>query len=272
MSDCRSEAAAPRAIAVGGHDRLVHVERVWGTVVSLHAVGGNHDDRRQAVATMAGWLHHVDRTLSTFRADSDLSRYRRGELAPAEHSNLAEVLALAEGAHSATAGAFDPHWRGGRADPTGLVKGWAAQRCAQFGMRYGLAGLQVNAGGDVCTRGVRADGQSWRIGIEDPHHPDDLLDVVEGNNLHVATSGLSRRGHHIAGTTSTHQITQASVIGTDLAAADAYATALIATNDPHGLAQHLDCRGWSSLLVDSRGRRSPSAHWIRHIAREGATA
>jgi hypothetical protein len=44
--------------------RLVHVEHVWGTVVSLHLHGARAADARDAIVA---WLHEVDRTLSTFR-------------------------------------------------------------------------------------------------------------------------------------------------------------------------------------------------------------
>lgn len=252
------------------HARLVHVEPIWGTVVSLHAIGGTADDRCRAVATMTGWLHHVNRTMSTFRPDSELSRYRRGELDPAQYSNLAEVLARAEDACRVTSGAFDPHWRGGRADPTGLVKGWAAQRCAEIGMRFGLAGLQVNAGGEVCTRGTRPDDRPWRIGVENPDHDRMLLDVVEEHDLHVATSGTSRRGCHIAGVHAGQRIRQATLVGPDLAAADAYATAMVATDDPYGLSVRLEPLGYGSLLLDVDGCCHASTGWPGVLNREGA--
>ena len=48
-------------------DRLVHVEEVWDTVVSLHLHGPHAEAARDAIVA---WLHEVDRTLSTFRPET----------------------------------------------------------------------------------------------------------------------------------------------------------------------------------------------------------
>ena len=56
--------------------RLVHVEHVMGTVVSLDARNGVEDGLAPAIE----WLREVDARFSTYRADSEVRRLDRGEL------------------------------------------------------------------------------------------------------------------------------------------------------------------------------------------------
>jgi thiamine biosynthesis lipoprotein len=81
-----------------------------------------------AIADVVGWLHRVDRVFSTYRPDSDVSRLQRREIRLAEADPLvAEVLERCAELEAASGGHFSAR-RGGRIDPTGLVKGWARQR------------------------------------------------------------------------------------------------------------------------------------------------
>jgi FAD:protein FMN transferase len=240
---------------------MIHTEEVWTTVVSLHLHG---DGAPEARSDIVRWLHEVDALLSTFRADTPLSRWRAGELAygdlPAE---VVEVLELAIDADVRTRGAFDPYWNGGRTDPTGLVKGWAADRAVDLALACGVTGVQVNAGGDVRTAGSPGDGRPWRVGIEAPGLPGALLDVVEGHALCVATSGVDQRGAHVlrAGQPTSGALS-VTVTGPDLARADAYSTAALALgSDAPALLDELDAEGFSSLLVSAEGDVVRSRAW-----------
>lgn len=243
--------------------RLVHTEEVWDTVVSLHLHGGR-DVVAQAREAIVAWVHEVDDVLSTFRDETPLARWRRGEIAlddcpPA----VREVLELAAAAERRTGGAFDPSWSGGAPDPTGLVKGWAADEAVARALRCGVTGVQVNAGGDVRTAGSPGDGRPWRLGVEAPGLPGQLLDVVEGHELCLATSGIDRRGAHVlrAGR-PVRELLSVTVAGPDLARADAYATAALALGAGAGaLLDDLDADGFPSLLVGADGEIRPSAHW-----------
>ena len=242
-------------------DRLVHVEHVWDTTVSLHLHGSGAAAARGAIVD---WLHEVDATLSTFRAGSPLSRWRAGDLAlddcPPE---VRDVLALAAEAAERTRGAFDPCWAGGRPDPTGLVKGWAAERAASLALAAGVEGVQVNAGGDVRTAGSPGGGRPWRIGIEAPGLPGQLLDVVSGHDLCVATSAIDRRGAHVHrdGRPASGALS-VTVAGPDLARADAYSTAALALGAAAtALLDDLDRDGFGSLLVRADGEVVASRGW-----------
>ena len=139
--------------------RLVHVEQVMGMPVSIHVRGPaarSDPDVDDAVRRAVAELHAVDALFSTYRADSAVSRIRRGELdlarAPAE---VREVARLCEAARDRTEGWFSG-WlpdgpQGPRLfDPTGLVKGWAVERvCRRLSGELPAHDVLVDAGGDV---------------------------------------------------------------------------------------------------------------------------
>lgn len=215
-------------------ERRVWVEQVMGLPVSLH-VRGATGDPDAAVAAAFGLLHSADRMFSTYRADSQVSRINRGELLlPDADPTVREVARLCATASRLTGGWFDAHLPGpdGRPwfDPSGLVKGWAAQRAADRLTAGGVGDFCLNAGGDVVLR--RGPGRpAWRVGVEDPAHPDRLLTVLELGTGAVATSGTGRRGAHVVdphtGLPAT-RLSSVTVTGPSLVWADVYATAALA--------------------------------------------
>ena len=90
----------------------------------------------------------------------------------------------------------------------------------------------VNGGGDVQCVGEAAPDRPWRVGIADPLRSGALCDTVAGSGrFAVATSGTSERGEHVIDPhtgRSPHGLASVTVVGTDLAVADAYATAAFA--------------------------------------------
>ena len=116
----------------------------------------------------------------------------------------------------------------GGVDPTGLVKGWAAQRALGALTSGDLLGAIVNAAGDVTCFGGPAPATPFRIGIVDPLSPGRLACVVDLAGA-IATSGTYERGQpplRPADPSTTARVASASVCGPDLALADALATAL----------------------------------------------
>jgi thiamine biosynthesis lipoprotein len=181
-----------------------HVEHVMGMPISLALRGRHADDERGRAAwaaTMAV-LRDVDRVFSTYREDSCISRLGRGELAAEDcPPEVAEVLALGERAEAESGGAFSIRRRrpdgGVVLDPSGVVKGWAAERAAVCLAELQETDFCLSAGGDMVCRTVDDDAPAWRIGIEDPHRPQQLVAVVPVHTGAVATSGTAHRGAHI---------------------------------------------------------------------------
>ena len=103
-----------------------------GTVFSFDVRGGDPGRRPAALDEAVARLHRVDEVFSTYREDSQVSRLARGELSVAEcDPEVAEVLALGAEAERRSEGWFSLRYEG-RLDPTGIVKGWAAERAARL--------------------------------------------------------------------------------------------------------------------------------------------
>jgi thiamine biosynthesis lipoprotein len=177
------------------------------------------------------WLREVDATFSTYREDSEISRLDRGELTVADcRPEVDEVLRRCMALERATQGYFSVR-PAGRLDPSGLVKGWAVDGAATRLSAVGAQRFCINAGGDVVARGRPAPDRGWRVGIRHPAEPDRLAAVLEVEDLAVATSGEYERGAHIVDPHTGRPpegLLSVTVVGPELATADAYATAAFA--------------------------------------------
>jgi FAD:protein FMN transferase len=203
-------------------------------------------------------LHDADRVFSTYRVDSPISRLRRGELtvdgAPAE---VAEVLDACRIARDLSGGWFDPWAMPGGVDPTGYVKGWAAQRALCALAPSGVRGALVNAAGDVVCSGTMPGGAPFRIGIVEPADPTRLACVVELDQA-IATSGTYERGQHLVDPrtgVAGSRAASASVCGPDLGLADALATAL-AVGGAEVLERLEALEEYEALMIATDGTRS----------------
>ncbi len=229
-----------------------YVEHVMGLPISL-ALRGRHasDGRgRAAWAAALAVLRDADRVFSTYRPDSAISRLGRGELDTAGcPPEVAAVLALGAAAERDSGGAFAV-WRDGLLDPSGVVKGWAAERAAAHLAELPGTGFCLSAGGDITCRTPDPDAEPWRIGVEDPHYPQRLVAVVPVHTGAVATSGTARRGAHIVDARTGRPpvgIASVTVVGDSLTAVDIDATAAFALG-PDG-ERWLAGRGHRAVLV-----------------------
>ncbi|MEU6802695.1 FAD:protein FMN transferase [Streptomyces neyagawaensis] len=201
------------------------VEHIMGFPISL--LIEDEGTTAEAAEPAFDWLRQVDARFSPFRADSEVSRLDRGELAPHELSpDLAEVLDLCEEYRVATGGAFDVRLPGRGLDPCAMVKGWAVQRAADLLAERGARRLCLNAGGDVAVT-----GGPWRVGVRHPERADRLCTVLEVGDGAVATSARYERGDHILDGRTGRPATgllSLTVVAASLTEADATATAAFA--------------------------------------------
>lgn len=216
--------------------RKAWVQQIMGMPISIHLRGKDVDSPMVAhvVEDAFELLREADRLFSTYQADSEVSRIRRGEL-DAEHADplVQQVVALCRQAGELTKGAFTdqlPDDQGVlRFDPTGLVKGWAADRAANRLAELSGLSFCLNAGGDVVVGGKDGSGATWRVGIEDPRDRSRVAQVVELHQGGVATSGTAARGAHLYdphAQTFVGRAGSVTVIGPSLMWADVWATAL----------------------------------------------
>ena len=210
-------------------DRFVHVEHVWGTVVSIDIALHRCDPAHvtDAVAAVVALLHDVDHMFSTYKPDSEISQLRQGHLELEQCSaEVREVVSRCARVRDLTKKMFDPWVVAGGFDPSGLVKGWAADRVAETLERFGYRDVMIAAGGDVTVRGEADANTPWVIGLQHPQLPGEIHGTVTLNNGAVATSGLYERGEHIVSPTGV-VASSATVVGPDGATADGLATALL---------------------------------------------
>ena len=209
--------------------RTQHEIEVWGTVVFIDVT--SDIDIEPAITTVKQYVQKVDELFSTYKESSIISQLRRGEI-EIEHCppEVIEVWDLCAFVKELTEGAFDPWAVAGGFDPSGLVKGWAADNCAEILLAAGADHIQVNAAGDLALRGGFTTGQPWSIGVVNPDNRLEILQTFEISDGAIATSGTYERGAHI---NDPHNgmiaigAKSATVIGPNGAIADALATALM---------------------------------------------
>ena len=178
---------------------------VWGTIVDVdiasNTVGA--DVLNVAMQTVQEFCRGVDEDFSTYIESSWVSRLRKGKVEIADcPASVQEVWQLCEQARYLSDDAFDPWAVAGGFDPAGLVKGWAADICADLFVAAGAQHVQVNAAGDLALRGGyfdAADGivKPWKIGVVNPDNKQEVLQIFEITDGAIATSGTYERGAHI---------------------------------------------------------------------------
>jgi thiamine biosynthesis lipoprotein len=244
-----------------------HVERVMGMAVSIDARDASTD--ADSLAPALRWLHEVDARFSTYRDDSEITRFSRGEigiddLEPETQNVLLRCIELTD----VTLGAFDvfvvPAPNGTTTDPSGYVKGWAVERAADLIWAGGARNFCINAGGDIAIRGCPSPGQRWTVGIRHPDSADQVALAIELEGpIGIATSATYERGAHIIDPSTgapTTVLASATVVGPDLGTADAFATAVFVMGID-GLDWIETQDGYSTYVIDHDGMTSWSSRF-----------
>ena len=209
--------------------RTQHEIEVWGTVLFIDVT--SEFEIEPAIIELTEYVNHVDEVFSTYKTNSTISQLRRGEIEIDICSpEVIEVWNTCAYIKDLTEGAFDPWAVEGGFDPSGLVKGWAADKCAEILAKAGAKHIQINAAGDLSLRGGFTPEKPWSIGVVNPDNRLEILQAFEIQDGAIATSGTYERGAHIKDP-YTGMIAigakSATVIGPDGAIADALATALM---------------------------------------------
>jgi len=201
---------------------------------------------------MFDWFRRVDATFSTYKDDSEISRLGRGELALADTDpDVRLVLERCEQLREETRGYFDAH-AAGTLDPSGLVKGWSVDRAVELLHEAGVRNLAVSAGGDMRVSGRAVPELCWRVGIQHPGERHEVAAIVEANDLAIATSGAYARGDHVIDPHTGRPpagVLSVTVVGPELATADAYATAAFAMGSHAGPRWTARLHGYEAMTI-----------------------
>jgi thiamine biosynthesis lipoprotein len=263
----RPTAALASVLEAKRGGRFTHAEDVWSTTVVLEIDAPQLTVHELFAArdAVVAFVHHVDEVFSTFKAHSLVSQFREGRLseedlqALADRGNrgageLVDVIRRCRRALLDTRGSFDAWAAPGGFDPSGLVKGWAADMALAILREHGVRRAFVNCGGDAAAM---SDAGPWVTGITDPDDNTKLVKTLALSGGSIATSGTYERGDHVVdpklgGRGSGAR--SATVIGPDSALADAYATALCVDGVSGIEWFHALGEGWSLFMVPVDGR------------------
>jgi len=153
-------------------------------------------------------------------------------------------------------------------DLNALVEGWAIDSVQEILVRNQIQNALIELGGEFRSMGHRADGQPWRLGVENPHEAGALYATVALENAALSASGdyrqaielQGRRYSHIldarTGSPIQHDLIAVSVIASNAMTADGWATALLALGPEEGFAL-ADKKGLAASFVLRTGRSQP---------------
>jgi len=206
---------------------MKRIELIMGMPITVVIAGAEES----AADSVFDYFRVVDERFSTYKDTSEISAVNAGLADEDWSADMREVMRLCAETKYLTHGYFNIE-RGGKLDPSGLVKGWAIQNAAQMLLDKGYADFYIDAGGDIQSHGTNEQGKPWRFGIRNPFSRDEIVKTVYVTTKGVATSGTAIRGQHIYNPLqpqkSIDDIVSLTVIGPNIYQADRYATAAFA--------------------------------------------
>ena len=245
---------------------LSYQVETWGTVILIELSSQNLSEDKLLIAAQEAkqFLLNVDELFSTYREDSQVSSLRADSLKIENTDPLVkEVWERCLQVRELTGGAFDPWKVDGGFDPSGFVKGWAADKCGQIFEKYGVENSLVNAAGDISVRGgllIDEAVKQWPLQIRNPEKFYEVVKDIPINNGAIATSGVGEKGSHIkdpfTGLIAIGALS-ATVIGPDGGMAEALATALVVLGkDGAALFERSEFKDYSAFVIDRHSNTS----------------
>ena len=225
----------------------------------LHASG---EAAATAVEAVYEELRDVDAKFSTYKQDSEVSRLQRGEMVLAECSDeIQDIAGRCAAARELTGGLFDATRPDGTWDPSGLVKGWAAERAARHLAAVTDLDWCLNAGGDVVV--ISPSSVPFVVGIQDPTNDLRATASIAVAGGGIATSGTAARGAHLYNPLTRRRVTRSgsiSVAGPSLERADLLATAAFVLEE-HPLDFIVRFDGYEALEIGPGSGMRSTAGW-----------
>jgi FAD:protein FMN transferase len=201
-------------------------------------------------------LEAMDGRFSHYRGDSDITRWVAGdEVSDRAAADIEHVLRECGRLHRDSDGVFRArNPRTQSLDTAGYVKGYAIGRAVDELRRHGLANFVIGVGGDAYCAGRPEADRPWQVAVQDPGRSHAVAAIVPASDLAVATSGTSERGDHIwrAAAPVTSSLLSFTVVGPEIAEADAYATIGFAMGED-GVAWVRRHEGYRSIVIRADG-------------------
>ena len=212
-------------------------------------------------------LEEIDAKFSTYKPESEVSRYGRSEIAEEDLSReLKAVIKACKAAEKATQGYFSA-WAAKSFDPSGYVKGWAISEAAKIIKRAGHRTFCIGIGGDILA--ASNSDKIWNIGIQDPADKSKILNKLSIKNGAIVTSGTSVRGLHIINPKTgrpADSILSMTVVGPDIIDADVLATAAFVQGESGLNFIAGDAKSYEALVVDKTGKISMTSGMSKLLA------
>lgn len=170
--------------------------------------------------------------------------------------------------------------RGMALDLGGIAKGYALDRAAEVLKEHEVSSALVNAGGDVLVVGEKELGKPWRIGVQDPRNPREVVAVAALKDRVIMTSGdyersffkNGKRYHHILNPATGYPAEGAQsvtiVASSGLVAEPLGATVFVLGVDK-GLKYIQSLPGVEALVIDPQGQihMTPGARTLFELKR-----
>ena len=129
-------------------------------------------------------------------------------------------------------------------DCSAIAKGYAVDKVAEMLVSKGVKNLMVEIGGEIVVKGINPKNEAWRIGVTKPvddslSTSNELQTILPLTDIAMATSGNYRNFYYkdgkkyahtidpATGRPVQHSILSATVLASDCATADAYATSFM---------------------------------------------
>ncbi len=242
------------AMIVGGYllftDENYQYEKLEGEIFSSHyqvtyqTNAALKLDPGEIQSAIDKELNRIDWIASSWKKESELSRYNQA--ANKEEFPLSEdlkwLIKRSREIEQLTGGAFNIEHKKGKLDLSGIAKGYAVDRIAEYLTDdLGIESFLVDIGGEIKAKGVNPKDEAWNVGIFiPPGHQAISAPRVRLEDSSIATSGRYFKGSHITdpetGKVVSHSLISVSVINPSSTTADALATALYVMGPTKGLA------------------------------------
>jgi thiamine biosynthesis lipoprotein len=232
----------------------------------------NQKEKKEAIEKVFSYCTYVDLKFSTYKKESEISKFNRGEITRNDFSqDMKTVFELSEKTKKETDGYFNIKKPDGSYDPSGLVKGWAIYHSAKLLEDMGFKNFYVDIGGDIQTKGHNEQGHPWIIGIKNPFKQKEIVKTVHLSGEGIATSGTYIRGDHIynpkvekEGGHTMNDIISLTVIASNVYEADRFATAAYAMgkNSIYFLEK---TKGLEGYLIDKKGIATMTSGFMKFV-------